>query len=287
MIERAARPLAGLWNGIANVMRAFYRVLGTPGKYLQDFANGSWLGHALHAVLVDVVIGAATAAVLLDVLRIFFAADGLEDATTWTLGLATLAGIAAVLTGLTDFKDTGPGDLRNTVGLHGLINIIGLIGWIPSLVQRLNGNIDGGFWPLVIGYVIVSIGSYIGGHNVFKYGYMVNFNAFNRERAKDFTAVMPSAELVEGSPTRATLGTTRLLLVRRGDMVNALLETCSHLGGPLSKGTLEGDGIVCPWHFSKFRLSDGAVLHGPAGTRLPTFSARIRAGQVEVQGPRD
>jgi nitrite reductase/ring-hydroxylating ferredoxin subunit len=87
--------------------------------------------------------------------------------------------------------------------------------------------------------------------------------------------------------TRATLGTTRLLLVRRGDMVNALLETCSHLGGPLSKGTLEGDGIVCPWHFSKFRLSDGAVLHGPAGSRLPTFSARIRAGQVEVQGPRD
>src|SRR5688572_25652770 len=91
MLERMARPLRGLSNAIASVTDGFYRVLGGPGKLLQDFLNGSWLGHSLHAVLVDVVIGAATAALLLDVLRVLFAVDGLETATTWVVGLTSLS----------------------------------------------------------------------------------------------------------------------------------------------------------------------------------------------------
>ncbi|HEY7464713.1 MAG TPA: hypothetical protein VH987_09830, partial [Candidatus Limnocylindria bacterium] len=72
MLERTARPLAGLWNGIANVSGAFYRALGGPGRLLQDFLNGSWLGHALHPVLTDVVVGGATMVIFLDILRVFF-----------------------------------------------------------------------------------------------------------------------------------------------------------------------------------------------------------------------
>jgi nitrite reductase/ring-hydroxylating ferredoxin subunit len=83
------------------------------------------------------------------------------------------------------------------------------------------------------------------------------------------------------------LGTTALVVVRRGDLVQALKATCSHAGGPLPEGKLEGDTIVCPWHFSAFRLSDGAVRHGPATTRQVIYSARITNGQVEVSGPID
>ena len=61
-------------------MKAFYRALGGPGRLLEDFLNGTWLGHSLHAVLVDVVIGSATAALFLDVLRVIFGVSGLEDA---------------------------------------------------------------------------------------------------------------------------------------------------------------------------------------------------------------
>ena len=60
MLERTARPLVGLWNGIAAVSEAVYRGLGSPGKLLQDFLNGSWLGHSLHPVLTDVVVGGAS-----------------------------------------------------------------------------------------------------------------------------------------------------------------------------------------------------------------------------------
>ncbi|HUF06291.1 MAG TPA: Rieske (2Fe-2S) protein [Candidatus Binatia bacterium] len=288
MLERWARPLAGLWNGIASVVRGVYRVLGTPGRLLQDFLNGSWLGHSLHGVVVDVVVGGATAALLLDVLRVFFGVGGLETATVWVLGLAWLAGIGALLTGLTDFKDTSPGDTRNVAGLHGLVNFVATGAFALSLNQRIGGDHDAAFWSLLAGYLIVSIGSYIGGHVVFKHGYMVNYNAFSRgKRAKAFTPVVAAADVPEATPTKVVFGSTAVMLVRRGDVVHALKDTCSHAGGPLSQGELRDDTITCPWHFSTFRLGDGSVVHGPAGSRQVSYLARIADGQVELQGPSD
>jgi nitrite reductase/ring-hydroxylating ferredoxin subunit/uncharacterized membrane protein len=288
MIERWARPLSGLWNGIASVTKGFYRVLGAPGKLLQDFLNGTWLGHTVHGVLTDVVVGSATAALLLDVLRVIFGVEGLEDATTWVLGLAWLSALGAIATGLTDFKDTAAGNQRNIAGLHGLINIVAVLAFTLSLAQRLAGSHDAAFWPLVIGYAIVSLGAYIGGHVVFKYGYMVNFNAFQKgRRAREFTSVVPLADLTENIPTKVSLGPTALVVVRRGDVAYALKETCSHAGGPLSEGQLDGDAIVCPWHGSTFRLADGAVRHGPASARQVRYETRVTAGQVEVLGPID
>ena len=286
MLERAARPLAGLWNGIASVSNAFYRVLGSPGKLLQDFLNGSWLGHSLHPVLTDVVVGGATMVIFLDILRVFFGVDALEDATSWTLGLTVLAGVGTILTGLTDFKDTATGDEQNIAGLHGLINIVAVVIFFVSLLQRFGGAHDAAFWVALLAYLVISVGAYIGGHVVFKYGYMVNRNAFAKgKRAKEFTPIMAAADLADATPTKASLGATALVVVRRGDVVYALKETCSHAGGPLSEGELRGDTIICPWHASAFRLSDGAVRHGPASTRQVVYRARINDGQVEVQGP--
>ena len=289
MIERIGRPLRGLSNGAANVMSAVYRALGGPGRLLGDFLNGVWLGHSLHAVVVDVVIGAATAALLLDVLRVFFGVDGLETATTWVVGLALISAVGAIITGLTDFKDTSPDSAtRDVAGLHGLLNIVGTGGFGFSTIVRLNGGHDAGFWGLLIGYLVISVGGFIGGHIVFKYGYMVNHNAFSRgKRAKDFTAVIAAADLPEGTPTKASFGSTAVMLVRRGDLVHVLKDSCSHAGGPLSGGKLEGDTIECPWHQSVFRITDGAVVHGPASSRQVSYRARINGDQVELQGPHD
>jgi len=287
MLERMGRPLRGFGDGTANVVGAIFRGLGGPGRFLQDFLNGTWLGHSLHAVLVDVVVGAATGVLLLDVLRIVFGVDGLETASTWVIGLAWVAGIGSLITGLTEFKDTAPGSAtRDVTILHGVINFVGLGGFAVSTMQRLGGNHDAGFWALLVGYLIIGVGGYIGGHLVFKYGYSVNYNAFSKgKRAKDFVPVLPVAELPEATPTKVSFGTTAVMLVRRGDVVHALKETCSHAGGPLSEGTLRGDTIECPWHRSVFRLADGSVVHGPAASRQVSYQARINGEQVELQGP--
>ena len=285
MLERWARPWARLWNGTASAMDAFYRVLGRPGKLLQDLLNGSVLGHSLHPVVVDVVIGGSTAAVLLQVLS-WFGVTGLRVALLWILALTWLAGLSAIVTGLTDFKDTATGDERHVVGLHGLINIVATALFAVAFFALLSDADALAGVLLLVAYLVVGVGGFIGGHVVFKYGYMVNHNAFSSgKKAKEFTPVLPAAELAEATPTKAMLGPTALVLVRRGDIVAALKETCSHAGGPLSQGTLVGDTIVCPWHGSAFRLPDGAVRHGPSATRQVAYRARISGDQVEVQGP--
>jgi nitrite reductase/ring-hydroxylating ferredoxin subunit/uncharacterized membrane protein len=289
MLERTSRPLRGLSNGIARVMDAIYAALGRPGKLLQDFLNGSWLGHSLHAVLVDVVVGGATAALLLDLLRVIFDVDGLEVAATWVIGLAGLTALGAIVTGLTDYKDTAPDSSeRDVTGLHGVTNILATVAVAVSLYLRLADAHDAAFWLLLVGYAVLTFGAYVGGHVVFKYGYMVNHNAFSRgKRAKDFTPVAALVDVAEATPTKVMFGSTALVVVRRGDAVHALKETCSHAGGPLSEGELKDGTITCPWHFSTFRLADGAVVHGPAGTRQPAYRARVAGGQIEIQGPQD
>jgi nitrite reductase/ring-hydroxylating ferredoxin subunit len=285
MLERWARPLSRLWNGTARLVEAFFGVLGRPGKLFQDFLNGAWLGHSLHPVVVDVVVGGSTMALLLQV-AIWLGVADLHTALPWVVGLTWLAGVSAIVTGLTDFKDTAAGDERYVVGLHGLINIVATAVLIGAFAMLLAGADGVAGWLILVGFLILSVGAFIGGHVVFKYGYMVNHNAFAAGKtAKEFTPVLPVAELAEATPTKALLGATALVVVRRGDLVFALKETCSHAGGPLSKGKLAGDTIVCPWHGSAFRLRDGAVRHGPAATRQVAYRARISGAQVEVQGP--
>ena len=221
-------------------------------------------------------------------MAVLFGADGsgFETASLVVLGFGALSAWGAVLAGLTDHKDVDPGDARNMATLHGLTNIVATIGYTIAFFVRLAGGVGPARWISLVAFVLLASGAFIGGHLVYKYGIMVNRNAFSGgRRAKEFTPILPAAELPEETPTKAALGPTNLVLVRRGDVVFALKATCTHAGGPLAEGTLKGNTITCPWHGSVFRLSDGAVRHGPAQTREIAYRARISEVQVEVQGP--
>ena len=288
MLERLGAPFRGFGDWVVRVVDAFYRVLGRPGKWFQDFLNGSWLGHPTHPVVTDIVVGGATLVVVFDLAAMLFGATDLDPAALIAVAVTALAAVSAVVTGLTDFTGTAKGDERNVAILHGVVNIVATLAYFASFGARVGGAVEAGRWLSLAGAVILAGGAYVGGHLVFKYGYMVNRNAFAKgQRAKEYTGVLAVADLPQDTPTKAMLGTTALVMVRRGELVSALKATCSHAGGPLPEGKLAGDTIVCPWHGSAFRLRDGAVIHGPASTRQVTYRARIANGQVEVSGPID
>lgn len=288
MLERLGAPFGRFGDWVARLMDGFYRVLGRPGKWLQDFLNGSWLGHPTHPVVTDIVVGGATVVVVFDLAAMLFGATDLDTAALLAVAITALSALSAVVTGLTDFKDTAKGDERNVAILHGLINIVATVAYIVSFALRLGAGDDLGRWFSLGGALILAVGGYIGGHLVFKYGSMVNRNAFAKgQRAKEFTPIIAAADVPESTPTKVMLGSTALVVVRRGDLVYALKASCSHAGGPLDKGTLDGDTIVCPWHGSAFRLRDGAVRHGPATSRQVTYRTRVADLQVEVSGPID
>jgi len=89
--------------------------------------------------------------------------------------------------------------------------------------------------------------------------------------------LMPRSALAAGKPARALLGEVPELVIRQSGEVHALADRCSHLSGPLSDGELAGGCVTCPWHGSTFRVSDGAVVRGPATAPQPVFRTRVRS----------
>jgi nitrite reductase/ring-hydroxylating ferredoxin subunit len=58
----------------------------------------------------------------------------------------------------------------------------------------------------------------------------------------------------------------------------AVVDRCSHRGGPLSQGKREGYRVGCPWHDSSFDLRDGWVVERAATTGQPTYEMRTDDG---------
>jgi nitrite reductase/ring-hydroxylating ferredoxin subunit len=63
----------------------------------------------------------------------------------------------------------------------------------------------------------------------------------------------------------------------------ALDNTCTHRGGPLSEGALNGDLVTCPWHGAVFNLTTGAVVRGPATKDVACYRARVVGPDVEIE----
>lgn len=66
----------------------------------------------------------------------------------------------------------------------------------------------------------------------------------------------------------------------------AIEDICTHDGGELACGDLEGDVIVCPRHGAKFSLRTGEVLAPPAYEPVATIAVRVEDGVVQVRDSR-
>lgn len=63
----------------------------------------------------------------------------------------------------------------------------------------------------------------------------------------------------------------------------AVEDVCTHDGGGLAGGAIEGDVVICPRHGARFCLRTGAVLGPPAYEPIRSFPVRVADGIIEVQ----
>ena len=63
----------------------------------------------------------------------------------------------------------------------------------------------------------------------------------------------------------------------------AIDDECSHAGGPLSDGCVEGDEVECPWHGARFNVKTGAACCAPAADGQATYPVRVSGDDVEVE----
>ena len=266
-------------ESLQNLIHKAFQVKG--GRQMKNFLHGTWIGHPLHVILTDIPIGVWTATIAFDALDAMGGRRKYKVAADAALGLGLIGAVGAAATGLTDWQDIDPPARR--IGLvHGLLNVASVVLFGSSLVARRNGNRTAGRSLAALGYAVSVAAARLGGNLVYGQKVGVDHSA-SENLPEEFASVMAESSLEEGKPARAEHNGAPILLVRRGAKIFALAETCSHLGGPLSEGTLNGDVIQCPWHGSRFSIRDGHVVDGPAVHPQPCLEVRVRGGQVEVR----
>jgi nitrite reductase/ring-hydroxylating ferredoxin subunit/uncharacterized membrane protein len=250
----------------------------TPaGSSVNEALSGTDLGHPLHPPLTDVVIGAWTGAVALD----WLGGKRSGPAADWLVGFGVLSALPTVAAGLNDAaRLDAPG--RRLALVHAMTNVVatGLFG-ASWLARRADRRFFGRLWALA-GYGTVSLGAFLGGHLSFRRGVGVDHTAF-LEAPEDWTAVADEASVKELEPLLVRSADVEIVLVREQGALYALLERCAHQGGPLHEGRIEDGCVVCPWHSSRYRLSDGVALSGPTAHPQPALQVRVRDSKVEVR----
>jgi nitrite reductase/ring-hydroxylating ferredoxin subunit/uncharacterized membrane protein len=263
--------------------QALYAEGSPTAQKIRNFFNGTWLGEPLHVVLTDVPIGAWTVALCFDALDSIGGNREFAFAADTSLAIGLLAAIGAAATGLTDWSDVDP-PARKMGLLHGALNLGATALFTTSFLLRRNKARAGGRITAALGYGVMTYAAHLGGKMVYKHRVGVD-RTDGLAFPENFTPVLPAPELADGQPTRAMHNGMPILLVRRGQRLFAMAETCSHFSGPLSEGKLIGGTIECPYHASRFALEDGRVINGPAVHPQPCLEVRIREGQIEVRRP--
>ncbi len=244
-------------------------------RALMDVLHGRWLGHALHPALSDLPVGVWAAIPLLD-------AAGDEAGATALTAAGCAVAVAVAATGTADWTVTDGREKRLGL-LHGLVNSAALALQLGSLGTRLAGRHRAGRMLSLAGLGIAGGAAYLGGELVYGRGLMVDHTAW-QAGPSDWTPVYDESALREGQAHAVDVEGRKVLLARIGGQVCAMEDACTHAGGPLSEGTVSDGVVTCPWHGSRFRLRDGALVGGPATFPELRLETRVRGGRIEVRG---
>ncbi len=110
------------------------------------------------------------------------------------------------------------------------------------------------------------------------------------------SACPPGPDLVKGIPLKdladermmvGHVGNEAVLIVRRGSEFFAVGAVCTHYGGPLVDGLLEGETVRCPWHHACFSLRTGEALRAPALSPLACWRIERRGDRIFVEDEKE
>ena len=273
---RAADPT------LESLQRAATSLLDHPVP--MDVLSGRVVGHPLHPAIVQIPLGCWVGACAIDMLG----GQPARPAARMLVGLGVVSSAPAVLSGLAEWVHTRDAE-RRVGAVHAAVNALGVVFFGASWWRRRAGD-GSGRRSALAGMAVVGMGGWLGGHLAYNRGVGVNTAAF-LPVLRTWTSVVSRAAVGPGSITGASANGVAIALAEHppGDGIEtgavvAMESRCTHRGGPLHEGTLEGGCIRCPWHGSLFDLVTGEPRRGPASVGQLVYRTRVIDGQVEVMG---
>jgi len=99
----------------------------------------------------------------------------------------------------------------------------------------------------------------------------------------DFIRVASTNEIAEGRMKKVTVGNQQVLVVNLKGKYYAIGNVCTHFGGSLDRGILDGNEVECPLHHSHFDVTTGQVKRGPATRAEPVYEVKAENGGILVK----
>ena len=279
--QNVAAPLerAEALDTVAEPLQSVARRALPEDSVAKELLSGSWLGHPLHPLLTDVVVGAWISGAVLDLLG----GDKRTEAADDLVAVGLLAALPAALTGLSDWAELKDGS-RRVGAAHAIGNLAAIGLQSGSWLLRRRAHRSAGVALSAGGLIVSALTAWLGGHLSFGRGVGVDQTVFE-DPPSSWTAVIDEDKLAEGKLVRRSANGTGVVLVRHRGRIHALTDRCSHRGCSLSEGSFDGTAITCGCHGSRFALN-GSLLRGPATASQPALEARVRDDRVEVRRAR-
>jgi len=99
----------------------------------------------------------------------------------------------------------------------------------------------------------------------------------------ELVRVATKTDIVPGAAMAVEVQGQKIALFNIGGTYYAIGDTCTHRGGPLSQGTVEGTTVTCPWHGAKYDVTTGAVLSPPAPRGVGSYKVIVEGNDIKVE----
>ena len=95
--------------------------------------------------------------------------------------------------------------------------------------------------------------------------------------------VAETKDVPPGTAMAVDLEGRKIAVFNRGGTYYAIDDTCTHRGGPLSEGDVEGTVVTCPWHGATYDITTGNVLRPPAAAGVGRYDVRVDGDDVKIE----
>ena len=90
------------------------------------------------------------------------------------------------------------------------------------------------------------------------------------------------SDVPPGTSRQAHAGGRPVAVFNVAGTIYAIGGTCTHQGGPLGDGELDGTIVTCPWHDAQFDVTTGQVVGPPAAENVPAYKVVVEGEDIKV-----
>ena len=98
----------------------------------------------------------------------------------------------------------------------------------------------------------------------------------------EFVKVAGRGDVPPGEMIIVELDGDEIVLANVGGEFYAFGSECTHRGGPLGEGVLEGEEVECPFHQGRFNVKTGEAVQDPPTEPVPTYRVQVEGDDIRV-----